>query len=246
MMNAPSPLTNFFSAVLQKHPDSGFIPANMHRHLLHSLTVFLIAACVTSCASNKDDKVIITVHSQGTDMDSKKTVFSRPIEGRSTLFKIIPEFSTQSLSAFHPFPAKDGTYGISMKLDFKGRNALELVTRLRKGEILMSMVNGTVVDYVIIDRPITDGIFTIWNGFSEELITALDEKYPRIKDLKSSSTFIEMTPSTRTEKKDSKRRVENEEKERQTEIRRKAKDPFAPETPNGELVPLSELLKTSR
>lgn len=245
-MNVPTRLTNFFSAVLQKHPASGFIPIIMHRFTLHCLSALFIAASLSSCASNKDDKVIITVHSQGTDMDSKKTVFSRPIEGRSTIFKIIPEFSTQSLAAFHPFPAKDGTYGVSMKLDFKGRNALELVTRLRKGEILMSMVNGTVVDYVIIDGPITDGIFTIWNGFSEELIAALDEKYPRIKDLKSSSTFIEMTPSTKKEKKDSKRRAEAEEKERQDEERRKSKDPFSPESPNGELVPLSELLKTSR
>lgn len=218
----------------------------MPRTPLTALLVLATLAGLCSCASSKKDKVVITVHSQGTDMDSKKTVFTRPIEGRSTIFKIIPEFSTQSLAAFHPFPAEDGTFGVAMKLDFKGTNSLELVTRLRKGEILMSMANGAVVDYVIIDRPVTDGIFTIWRGFTEEHIAGLDDKYPRIKDLKSSSTFIEMTPSTGKEKKDSKRRSEADEKERKAGERRKARGDFEPETPDGELVPLSELLKTSR
>ncbi|HRJ10880.1 MAG TPA: hypothetical protein PK490_20655 [Prosthecobacter sp.] len=212
--------------------------------LLIPAAAALLGLC--SCQSLKKDQVVITVHAQGTDMDSKKTVFTRPIGGRTVIFKIIPEFSTQSMAAFHPFPADNGTQGVAMKLDFKGTNSLELVTRLRHGEMLMTMVNGQVVDHVIIDRPITDGIFTIWQGFSDEQIAALDEEYPRIKDLKSSSTFIEMTPSTATEKKQSKRRAEDEEKQRKADEKRRARGGSDPEAPDGELVPLSELLKTSR
>lgn len=214
--------------------------------MLRLLLASALALGLAACASKSKEKVVITVHSQGNDMDSKKTVFRRTIEGRSMLFKIIPEFSTQSLAAFHPFPADDGTQGVSMKLDFKGTNSLELVTRLRQGEILMTMVNGVVVDHVVIDRPITDGIFTVWQGFNDELIASLDEEYPRIKDLSSSSTFIEMTPSTQKEKRESKRRSQQEEKDRQEEERKRARGEFEPETPDGELVPLSELLKTSR
>lgn len=214
--------------------------------MLHLLIVSALALGLAACASNSKEKVVITVHSQGSDMDSKKTVFRRTIEGRSMIFKIIPEFSTQSLAAFHPFPADDGTQGVAMKLDFKGTNNLELVTRLRQGEILMTMVNGAVVDHVIIDRPVTDGIFTVWRGFSDERIAALDEEYPRIKDLTSSSTFIDMTPSTQKEKRESKRRSEREGEERDEEDRKRARGDFEPEAPDGELVPLSELLKSSR
>jgi hypothetical protein len=214
--------------------------------MLRLLFVSALALGLSACASKSKEKVVITVHSQGNDMDSKKTVFSRTVAGRQMLFKIIPEFSTQSLAAFHPFPADDGTHGVAMKLDFKGANSLELVTRLRQGEILMTMVNGTVVDHVVIDRPITDGIFTVWRGFSDELVALLDEKYPRIKDLTSSSTFIDMTPSTQKEKRESKRRSAREEKERRSDERKRARGDFEPEAPDGELVPLSELLKSSR
>ncbi|HEY1083791.1 MAG TPA: hypothetical protein VGE29_16130, partial [Prosthecobacter sp.] len=57
------------------------------------LTAVFLAALLSSCESMKEEKVVITVHSQGTDMDSPKTIFRRPINGRNTIFKIIPEFS---------------------------------------------------------------------------------------------------------------------------------------------------------
>lgn len=214
--------------------------------MIRLLLASLLALGLAACASNSMEKVPITVHSQGSDMDSKKTVFRYPIEGRSMIFKEIAEFSTQSLAAFHPFPADDGTQGVAMKLDFKGTNNLELVTRLRQGEILMTMVNGAYVDHVIIDRPLTEGIFTVWRGFSDEQIAALDEEYPRIKDLTSSSTFIDMTPSTQKEKREAKRRAEQDVKDRKDGERMRERGEFEPEEPDGDLVPLSELLKSSR
>lgn len=209
------------------------------------LLALLVAACIPACQSKKDE-VIITVHSQGTDMDSPKTVFRRPVDGRNMIFKIIPEFSTQSVSAIHTFPADDGTYGVALKLDFKGRQSLDMVTRLRRGEILMTMVNGTVVDSVEIDRPISDGLFTVWRGIPAELVTKMEEKYASINTLESSSTFLEMDPSTKKEKKDARRRSEAVAREKKEEEKSRQRGQFEPESPNGEVVPLSDLLKTSR
>jgi hypothetical protein len=210
------------------------------------LIAILLAALIPACESAKKDKVIITVHSQGTDMDSPKTIFRRPINGRTMIFKIIPEFSTQSVSAIHAFPADDGTYGVAMKLDFKGTQSLDIVTRLRRGEILMSMVNGAVVDYVQIDRPVSNGLFTVWRGIPAELVASLEEKYPSIKDVKSSSTFLEMTPSTRKEKRESKRNAAREAKAKKEAEKRKARSEFDPELPDGEVLPLSDLIDVSR
>ena len=204
--------------------------------------------CACSLFEKEEPKVVITVHSQGSDMDSPKTIFRRNIDGRPVIFKIIPEFTDKSIAAFHPFPAEDGTYGVALKLDFKGANALDIVTRTRSGEILMSMVNGTVVHWVRIDRPVHDGVFTIWRGLAEELITQMDKEYPRIKDLKSSSEFIEMTPSTRKEKKESLRRATEDEAKRTEEAARKARGDFDPEqpAPDGDMVPLNDLLQEPR
>jgi hypothetical protein len=214
---------------------------------MHRLFIaILLAALLPACESSRKDKVLITVHSQGTDMDSPKTIFRRPVAGREMIFKIIPEFSNQSIAAIHPFPADDGTYGVALKLDFKGTQSLDIVTRLRPGEILMTMVNGTVVDHVRIDRPVSNGLFTVWRGIPAELVGSLEEKYTSINGLKSSSTFLEMTPSTRKEKKDSKRKSTQEAKERIEDEKRRARGAFDPEVPEEDIVPLSELLKSSR
>jgi hypothetical protein len=208
------------------------------------LLALLVAACIPACQSSKKDDVIITVHSQGTDMDSPKTIFRRPIGNRTMIFKIIPEFSTQSVSAIHTFPADDGTY--ALKLDFKGRQSLDMVTRLRRGEILMTMVNGVVVDHVQIDRPVADGLFTVWRGIPAELVTKMEEKYASINTLESSSTFLEMDPSTKKEKKDARRKSAEAARQKKEDEKRKLRGDFEPESPDGDVVPLSELLKTSR
>ena len=214
----------------------------MHRLFL----ALLVAVVFPACESMDKEKVVITVHSQGNDMESPKTIFRRNVNGRTMIFKIIPEFSTQSVSAIHPFPADDGTYGVTLKLDFKGTQSLDIVTRMRQGEILMTMVNGTVVDHVVIDQPVSNGMFTVWRGLSEELVALLEEKHPSITELKSSSTFLEMTPSTRKEKKESKRNATRDAKVKEVEDKRRARGEFDPEIPDGDVVPLSELLKSSR
>ena len=121
---------------------------------------------------------------------------------RKVILKRAPEFTHNNIAAFHSFPADNGNAnGVALKLDFKGTQALEMVTRLQQGQILRSLVNGTPVDYVLIDRPISDGIFTIWEGVPEEVIQEMAKKYPPISGLKSASSNLDMTPSTNTEKK---------------------------------------------
>jgi hypothetical protein len=218
---------------------------NMRCFLLFLLT---IASLLPSCSSfKKDPEVIITVFSQGNEMDSPKSIFRRVIAGRSYVFRIIPEITTKSIIAMHPFRAEDGTNGVTVKLDFKGTNNLELVTRMKQGEILMTMVNGAVVDYLEIDRVVSDGIFTIWRGLPDELIAAMEKDYPRINEVTSSSEMIDMTPSTTKEKKEIRQRAEKAAKEKlkaeAAAAKKAARGEFDPEIPAGEAVPLSEALK---
>jgi hypothetical protein len=214
-----------------------------HPFLLLAALLGLLPAC---SSLKKDPKVIITVFSQGNEMDSPKTIFKRSIAGRELVFKVIPEFTDKTVVAFHPFDAEDGTHGVSLKLDFKGSNSLELVTRMKQGEILLSMVNGTVVDYVTIDRVVSDGIFTIWRGLPDELIAAMEKQYPRIHEVTSSSEMLDMTPSTAKEKKDLRTRAGKaaKEKAKSEASKEKADAGFEPELPKGSVVPLSEALKS--
>lgn len=211
-----------------------------------SLSLLALAcAGLCSCQSGKDN-FTISVHSLGSEMESPRSIMPDTVGNppRKIILKRAPEFSQRNIAAYHSFPADNGNgNGVTLKLDFKGTQALELVTRMRDGEILRSLVNGKPVDYVVIDRPIADGIFTIWEGIPDEVVKEMAGKYPTIGGLPSASATMDMTPSTKTEKKKSfelfKRNKREAEKE--TPEPAPAADPAAvqaPMNPAPESLPL--------
>lgn len=174
--------------------------------------VALVSVLLASCSQwSGRPPVQIAIFSEGGAMDLPKSVFTREILGNAVTLKVIPEFTQDNIVAFHPFAAEDGTQGVCLQLDVKGRNSLEVVTRLQQGKILASMVNGAFVDLVNIDGTIANGLFTVWQGIPNEAVAKMDKKYPRIQVLKqsggqSSSSSMDMVPSTTSEKREAMRR----------------------------------------
>lgn len=191
----------------------------------------LLGVCALTVGFSRKPKLMISVHAMGSSTDNPRTIFPQSIGNppRQFWLKKVPEFSHFNIVAFHPFPADDGvTYGIAMQLDFKGANALEVVTRNRQGEILWSFVNGQPAGWVKIDRPISDGVFTIWSGVSEEAVQQLDKKYPRIKDVGSASSAMPMLPTTKKEKKDALRDARELAKELEDLNKQRSKEGLPP------------------
>ncbi len=146
----------------------------------------------------------ITFHALASEMDPPKTMFPFDLNGNRVFFKIVPEVSQQNIVAFYPFPAEGGRgNGLTLQLDFRGRASLELITRTRRDEYMLTMVNAAPVDFVVLDQPVTDGIITIWQGVTDEVIKEMDKKYPRIKKgaAPSMSKDMDMLPTTKGEKK---------------------------------------------
>jgi hypothetical protein len=173
-----------------------------------SHALLLAAACglLASCELLRENKLLITVHVQSEAVEHPSEIMKLPIGGQEMTFKKIPEFSQRSISGFEPFPAEDGQgYGVLLQLDTKGRNALELASRMSHGMVMLTMVKALPIDMVELDQPITDGRFTIWRGLSKETIDEMDKFYPRIKYMKSSSRWMDMLPSTSKEKLNSRR-----------------------------------------
>lgn len=185
-----------------------------------SLFVPLLACCILCTGMSKKPKFTISVHGEGAAEDNPRMIFPETIEGQQMIFKLLPEFSHSDIAAIHPFPADDGTFGVTLKLDFRGTNALELATRTRPGEFLLTKVNGYSCGLVTMDKPILDGIFTIWSGVPETVILEMQKKYPDISKSRSASTGIEMTATTRKEKREALRNAKEEDK-------KKAKDAAA-------------------
>lgn len=212
--------------------------------IVASLTSLLLAGC--AALTGKDQKkFLITFHVQGTDMDSPRSIFRQTIPGKPypVVFKVIPEFSQNNIAAMHAFPAESGNgFGATLRLDFRGANALDLITRTRTGEIMLAMVNGQAVDYVTIDRPVNDGVITIWEGIPQQVITEMEKKYPPINKLRSMSNGQEMLPTTKAEKRRSKREADAMLKAEQQKAKKEGAGtnavPAVPPAPN--LPPLEK------
>lgn len=164
--------------------------------------VFAILACCILCTGmSKKPKFTITVHAEGAPEDNPRMIFGESISGQKVIFNLLPEFSQLDIAAFQPFPAADGNgNGVAFKLDFRGANQLEIATRGRVGQMLLAKVNGKSCDVVNIDRPVTDGIFTIWSGVPDEVIKEMEKEYPHIRHSRSAGSGIDMTATTKKEK----------------------------------------------
>lgn len=202
--------------------------------LLSCLALTATALSLAGCAAltgKEKHKFLITFHVQGSDMDSPRSIFRQVIPGKQypVVFKVVPEFSQNNIAAMHAFPAESGNgYGVTLRLDFRGGNALDLITRTRTGEIMLAMVNAHAVDYVTIDRPVSDGIITIWEGVPQEVVTEMEKKYPPLSKLRSMSNAQEMLPTTKAEKKRSKREAEQMIKAEGLKAKDAAAEPRAP------------------
>lgn len=203
------------------------------RVLLLTFVCGLLANCSAYRQMMGDSRTKISTHMQAMSNDNPKTVLTLPIGGQNMAFKKIPEFSHRSVAAFESFEAEDGQgYGLLLQLDMKGKSALETVSRLNTGEVLLTFVNGIPVDMVQIDSPISDGRFTIWRGISKETVDDLDKYYPRIKYLRSGARSMEMLPSTYLMKlraREDAKKMEEAEKKAQRDKER-GKLPTAPKT----------------
>ncbi len=178
-----------------------------------ALALTFVCCCAPASGMSKKPAFTITVHGQAAVEDNPRMIFPETIEGQQVVFKLIPDISQHNIAAIHTFPAQDGNgNGLAMKLDMRGTNTLESATRTRPGELLLAKVNGKTVDYVTMDRPVTDGIFTIWSGVSDEVVAELAKKYPRIGQARSAARGIDMLPSTKKEKRDANARAKEEDK----------------------------------
>ncbi len=184
---------------------------------------------------NKKPKFTVSFHVQASEQESPRGIFHYQPPGQTAAlpFKRVPDVTQENVAGFHAFPATNGNgYGVTLRLDFRGASALDLMTRTHPGELALALVNGTPVDYLAIDRPVSDGIITIWEGVPEPVLKLMQAKWPAINQLKSMSTGQEMVPTTKAEKRRSKEAADAQTKAANAAAKRNVADPQAPQLPS--------------
>jgi hypothetical protein len=145
------------------------------------ITTFAALCPAASAGGKADNKASVTVHLETEASDNPKMIFQQEIGGRTRFFRRVPEIATKDVISFSPFPAETGgDYGAVFKLKENASRRLSAVTSANQGRWLATMVNGRVVDGVLIDKQIDDGIVVAWKGVNLTDIAIFDASIPRI------------------------------------------------------------------
>ncbi len=150
--------------------------------------VVLLALCPALTAhagGKKGEKSGITFHLQGDPTDNPKMIFPQLTNGQELVYRRNPEFMLKDIAAFNPFPSQDGEgYGAVLQLKSGAKNRLSAVTAANTNRWMLAMVNGRLVDAVIIDKQVNDGLLVIWKGIGAAEIEAFDAMVPRLGEKK--------------------------------------------------------------
>jgi len=153
--------------------------------LLAVALLLLCPALTAQAGGKKGAKSGISFHLQAEQTDNPKMVFAQPTNGQQVPYRRNPEFTTKDIAAFNPFPSQDGEgFGAVLQLKPSARNRLAAVSNANVNRWMLAMVNGRVVDAVIVDKQINDGILVIWKGIGQAEIDTFDHQVPRIGEKK--------------------------------------------------------------
>jgi hypothetical protein len=146
------------------------------------LVFALFAACPAAVHAGSDPgkKASVSFHMQVDATENPKMIFQHPMNGQNLQFRRSPEVGTRDVVNYSPFPAEGGDgFGAVFRLKGSAGQRLSAITNASQGRWLAAMVNGRVVDGVLIDKQIQDGVLVIWRGLTLEDIAALDKALKR-------------------------------------------------------------------
>lgn len=149
---------------------------------LAAVLIMLALALVPAAfaAGKADNKVSVTFHMEAESTDNPKMMFPQEANGQTRYFRRMAEIGTKDVVSFSPFPAEaGGEFGVVFRLTENAARRLSAVTSTNQGRFMIANLNGRVVDSVIIDKQVDDGLLVIWKGATLADIAVLDASLPR-------------------------------------------------------------------
>jgi hypothetical protein len=130
----------------------------------------------------KQRHCVLRVHAEANARDG--TVFSTAIRsqfsGKNVFIEKTPSLSECDVTAFRPYPARDGSYGVLLQFDDHGKFALDALSIERRGSYLFVFVNGRALTELQVDRRVSDGKIYLPSGFTAADIDLMRKDWPLI------------------------------------------------------------------
>lgn len=126
---------------------------------------------------------MVTFHLETEAGGNPKMVFPQMDNGKQRFFQRTPEITMKDMVAFSPFPSGTGdAYGLVFQLTDGAKRRLNALSTAYQGKFLLAQANGRVVDGVLIDKPVDDGLIVIWKGITLDEVKLFDKALPRLGD----------------------------------------------------------------
>ena len=152
-----------------------------------ALAIGLLLILAAPLASAKPKKCTVRLHAQGNENDGSvfTTPVTTPISGKNIFIEKIPVISEHDVSAYRPYPAASGSFGVLLQLDEHGRLALDTLSVESRGSTLLVFINGRIVSEFFIDRRVSDGQIFIPFGLTAADMQSMQKSWPQIGAKKS-------------------------------------------------------------
>jgi hypothetical protein len=150
--------------------------------MTRALAIGLLLILAAPLALAKSKKCTVRVHAQGNENDGAgfATPVTTPISGKNIFIEKIPAISEHDVSAYRPYAAANGRFGVLLQLDEHGRLALDTLSVERRGSTVLVFINGRIVTELLIDRRVSDGQIFIASGLTAADIESMQKTWPQI------------------------------------------------------------------
>lgn len=150
--------------------------------MARALAIGLLLILAAPLALAKSKKCTVRVHAQGNENDGSvfASPVTTPISGKNIFIEKIAAISEHDVSAYRPYAAANGSFGVLLQLDEHGRLALDTLSIEHRGSTVLVFINGRVVTELLIDRRVSDGQIFIPSGLTAADITSMRKSWPEI------------------------------------------------------------------
>jgi hypothetical protein len=145
-----------------------------------AIGLLLILAAPLALAKSKKGSVGLLAGVIYNDGAVFTTPVTTPISGKNIFIEKIPAISEHDVSAYRPYSAANGSFGVLLQLDEHGRLALDTLSIERRGSTVLVFINGRVVTELFIDRRVSDGQIFVASGLTAADIESMQKTWPQI------------------------------------------------------------------
>ena len=132
-----------------------------------------------SLEAKKEQHCMLRLHMEANlhDTVAFATSVHAQLSGKDVAIERVARISEKDVTAFYPYHAADGSYGVLLQLDEHGRLTLEGLSLERRGSLLFVFVNGRAITEIEIDRRVSDGKIYIPSGITEADIALMKKDW---------------------------------------------------------------------